>query len=184
MSELGPEVVRTCLIPSLPAVCSRITDLLAAIEEADRGPPNLTDRLAQVSSLDRRAVDQIQSLLLSRLPPVLKNHPLAPNEDQKDYTGVFGPALGPKMFAAVNAARQQPSKGGQQASGVTCLKPRRRARVPAQGAGQGPNTPATAPAASSNLRQMRQDAKQMRLKSEPGGASPARRLLMVKEENG
>ncbi len=187
LCELGPEVVRTSLIPSLAPVCARLTDLMAAIEEADRGPAHVPH--GQVTSLDRRAVEQIQALLLSRLPPILKNFPLAADEGQAEYTDTFGPVIGPKMLAAVLQARQQPNKAGHQVTGITCLKPRRR---PRPAGAQGPsssNTPATAPSASSNLKQMRLAAGRVP-KSEPSSGSPAppangqRRVIVVKEESG
>ncbi|XP_054712697.1 transcription initiation factor TFIID subunit 6-like [Uloborus diversus] len=90
LSELGPEVVRTFVIPRVKGIGERIRQCL-------EGPT--------ASSVDKSAAEHIKQLVLRVLSPVLKSSNLV-GDSLEDYKNEFG-YLGPFLHSHVMRARQQ-----------------------------------------------------------------------------
>ncbi|PRD30843.1 UNVERIFIED_CONTAM: Taf6 [Trichonephila clavipes] len=90
LSELGPEVVRTFVIPRVKGIGERIRQCL-------EGP--------MTSSIDKSAAEHIKQIILRVLSPVLKSsNPIG--DSLEDYRNEFG-YLGPFLHSHVMRARQQ-----------------------------------------------------------------------------
>ncbi|GFQ99633.1 transcription initiation factor TFIID subunit 6, partial [Trichonephila clavata] len=90
LSELGPEVVRTFVIPRVKGIGERIRQCL-------EGP--------MASSIDKSAAEHIKQIILRVLSPVLKSSNLI-GDSLEDYRNEFG-YLGPFLHSHVMRARQQ-----------------------------------------------------------------------------
>ncbi|GFU42123.1 transcription initiation factor TFIID subunit 6 [Nephila pilipes] len=90
LSELGPEVVRTFVIPRVKGIGERIRQCL-------EGP--------MTSSIDKSAAEHIKQIILRVLSPVLKSSNLV-GDSLDDYRNEFG-YLGPFLHSHVMRARQQ-----------------------------------------------------------------------------
>ncbi|XP_076454129.1 transcription initiation factor TFIID subunit 6-like [Babylonia areolata] len=91
LGELGPEVIKTCILPHLKALGE---DMRAATE----GPIT--------NSVDKVACEQIKKQLMKYLPKELKNSGVPETAD--DYTNTYG-YLGPLLFTCIQKERQQVS---------------------------------------------------------------------------
>lgn len=90
LSELGPEVVRTFVIPRIKSIGERLRQCL-------EGPI--------ASSVDKSAAEHIKQLILRVLSPVLKTSNIV-GESLEDYRTEFG-YLGPFLHSHVMRSRQQ-----------------------------------------------------------------------------
>ncbi|GFY53499.1 transcription initiation factor TFIID subunit 6 [Trichonephila inaurata madagascariensis] len=90
LSELGPEVVRTFVIPRVKGIGERIRQCL-------EGP--------MTSSIDKSAAEHIKQIILRVLSPVLKSSNTI-GDSLEDYRNEFG-YLGPFLHSHVMRARQQ-----------------------------------------------------------------------------
>lgn len=90
LSELGPEVVRTFVMPRVKSIGERLRQCL-------EGP--------MTSSVDKSAADHIKQLILRVLSPVLKSGNIV-GDNVEDYKNEFG-YLGPFLHSHVMRARQQ-----------------------------------------------------------------------------
>ncbi|XP_057899063.1 LOW QUALITY PROTEIN: transcription initiation factor TFIID subunit 6 [Melospiza georgiana] len=125
LAELGHDVIKTLILPRLPAEGERVRNIL-------EGPV--------VSTIDRIGADHVQSLLLKHCAPVLaKARP--PPDSPECYRGDFG-YLGGLLCSHVVKARAQAALQAQQVNRttLTITQPR-----PTLTLSQAPQAPGAAP---------------------------------------
>ncbi|XP_014817572.1 PREDICTED: transcription initiation factor TFIID subunit 6, partial [Calidris pugnax] len=102
LAELGPDVIKTLILPRLPGEGERIRNIL-------EGPV--------VSNIDKIGADHVQTLLLKHCAPVLaKMRP--PPDNQDSYKSDFG-FLGALLCTHVVKARAQAALQAQQVNRTT-----------------------------------------------------------------
>ncbi|KAM3654623.1 LOW QUALITY PROTEIN: transcription initiation factor TFIID subunit 6, partial [Ammospiza maritima maritima] len=102
LAELGHDVIKTLILPRLPAEGERVRNIL-------EGPV--------VSTIDRIGADHVQSLLLKHCAPVLAKA-RAPPDSPECYRGDFG-YLGGLLCSHVVKARAQAALQAQQVNRTT-----------------------------------------------------------------
>ncbi|XP_059346594.1 transcription initiation factor TFIID subunit 6 [Ammospiza nelsoni] len=125
LAELGHDVIKTLILPRLPAEGERVRNIL-------EGPV--------VSTIDRIGADHVQSLLLKHCAPVLAKA-RAPPDSPECYRGDFG-YLGGLLCSHVVKARAQAALQAQQVNRttLTITQPR-----PTLTLSQAPQAPGAAP---------------------------------------
>ncbi|TRZ06591.1 hypothetical protein HGM15179_020517 [Zosterops borbonicus] len=128
LAELGHDVIKTLILPRLPAEGERVRNIL-------EGPV--------VSTIDRIGADHVQSLLLKHCAPVLaKARP--PPDSPECYRGDFG-YLGGLLCSHVVKARAQAALQAQQVNRTTLTITQPRPTLTLSQAPQAPGAPPRPP---------------------------------------
>nr|XP_041568107.1 transcription initiation factor TFIID subunit 6 [Taeniopygia guttata] len=128
LAELGHDVIKTLILPRLPAEGERVRNIL-------EGPV--------VSTIDRIGADHVQSLLLKHCAPVLaKARP--PPDSPECYRGDFG-YLGALLCSHVVKARAQAALQAQQVNRTTLTITQPRPTLTLSQAPQAPGAPPRPP---------------------------------------
>ncbi|XP_064557692.1 transcription initiation factor TFIID subunit 6, partial [Zonotrichia leucophrys gambelii] len=128
MSLLCPQVIKTLILPRLPAEGERVRNIL-------EGPV--------VSTIDRIGADHVQSLLLKHCAPVLAKA-RAPPDSPECYRGDFG-YLGGLLCSHVVKARAQAALQAQQVNRTTLTITQPRPTLTLSQAPQAPGAPPRPP---------------------------------------
>lgn len=111
LAELGPETLRTFVLPFVKAEADRLACIL---------DNSLGNSLGAYNTTDRNAADHIKEALLKTLPPVLKSV-RSPPDSIEEYQSEFG-YLGGALHAAVSKLRKTPVSSSSAASALIAVQ--------------------------------------------------------------
>lgn len=114
LQELGPEVIKTLILPQISAISARIDSA-----------SDVNQQLVSNPNVEKKAVEHILTLIRKHVAPVLKSVLKQPELNQNEFRTEYG-SLGPHLFSAIQKlkttnppnATNQPVKTE---SGTTCV---------------------------------------------------------------